>query len=295
MLHRLAAAVGGKADAREDLRDPLGRLPGCHAVEARRVGEVLLRRHLLEEARLDRDAVDEPANRPRLRERVVSEHARAAAIVQEQRRKQPDQRRLPGTVLAEDRHALAALDAEAHVLQRRPATLTGEAAAVGAATAELLAQAPHVDCRYAGRTTGAGWCCLDHCCSLERGGERERQARAEAADGPSVRPACEPSRRRSGATWPRNDTPPRRIRQISGPPPHVPAGKSRCSAARCGAHSRRSTPAKRRYAPSASRIASTNPAARRGAKPSSHQTPSTATRPSARSIRGSIRPTKRSP
>src|SRR5207247_4096277 len=38
----------------------------------------------------------------------------------------------------------------------------------------------------------------------------------------------------------------------------------------------------------------TNPSARRGANPCSHQTPSTYTRDSSRSIRGSIRPTKRS-
>ena len=58
---------------------------------------------------------------------------------------------------------------------------------------------------------------------------------------------------------------------------HGRARKSRFSVARWGAHSRRSAPAKRRYARSASRIASTNPSARRGAKPSSHQTLSTST------------------
>src|SRR5581483_9882607 len=46
--------------------------------------------------------------------------------------------------------------------------------------------------------------------------------------------------------------------------------------------------------PSASRIASTNPSSRRGTKPSSHQTASTWTTPSAASIRGSKRPTRRS-
>src|SRR5205085_5720223 len=71
-------------------------------------------------------------------------------------------------------------------------------------------------------------------------------------------------------------------------------GNSRFSAPRCGAHSSRSTLAKRRYERSASRIASTNPSTRRGANPFSHQRSSTRTRASARSIFGSMRPTKRS-
>ena len=49
------------------------------------------------------------------------------------------------------------------------------------------------------------------------------------------------------------------------------------------------------YARSASRIASTNPSARFGANPSSHHKPSTSTRRRSRSMRGSIRPTNRSP
>ena len=119
VLHRLAAPVRGEADALEDLRDlGLACLPRRHPVEPRRVREVLLGRHLLEEARLDRDAVDEPAHGARLLERVVPEDARLAAVVQEQRRQQPDERRLARAVLAEDRDALAALDRERDVLDR---------------------------------------------------------------------------------------------------------------------------------------------------------------------------------
>ena len=51
----------------------------AEAVEARRVGEVLGRRQALEERRLDRHAVDEPAHRALLARDVVAEHARAAA------------------------------------------------------------------------------------------------------------------------------------------------------------------------------------------------------------------------
>jgi hypothetical protein len=48
----------------------------------------------------------------------VAEDAGLAAVVDEQRREQPDQRRLARAVLAEDRDALAALDRERDVVQR---------------------------------------------------------------------------------------------------------------------------------------------------------------------------------
>ncbi len=72
--------------------------------------------------------------------------------------------------------------------------------------------------------------------------------------------------------------------------------KSRRSVVRCGASlDRRVAPANSQVRRGAlSRIASTKPSARRGAKPSSHQRPITSTRLSSRSMRGSIRPTKRS-
>ena len=76
VLHRLVAAVGREADALEDLGDRAHASRAArHAVEARGVAQVLDRRHLLEEARLDRHAVDEPPHGPRLAEGVVAEDA----------------------------------------------------------------------------------------------------------------------------------------------------------------------------------------------------------------------------
>src|SRR5437763_9180731 len=118
MLHRLVPATGREADAVEDHRDPLTGLCAGHPVEPRRVAQVLLGRHLLEKGSLDRDAVDQPLNGALLLEDVVPEDERAAAIVQQQGREQPDERRLPGAVLPEDGDALAALDRERDVLER---------------------------------------------------------------------------------------------------------------------------------------------------------------------------------
>src|SRR5439155_15748974 len=76
------------------------------------------RGHLLEEARLDRHAVHEPAHRAGLAECVVAEDARTAAVREQERRQQADQRRLARAVRAEDRDAFAARDVEAHSAQR---------------------------------------------------------------------------------------------------------------------------------------------------------------------------------
>src|SRR5205085_1015806 len=130
------------ADPLEDPRDLALRAPRRHPVEPCRVREVLLGRHLLEEARLDRDAVDEPAHGARLLERVVPEHASLAALVQKQRRQEPYERRLARAVLAQDRDALAACDRERDVLDgdaspRADALLPAD---------ELLAQIVNLDC-----------------------------------------------------------------------------------------------------------------------------------------------------
>ena len=117
ILHGLSPPRDREADALEDLRDARAGLARGHPVEASGVGEVLSRGHLLEEGGLDRNAVHEPANGPRLGEDVVAEDARAPAVVQEQRRKQPHERRLPRAVLAQDGDALAALDRERDVLE----------------------------------------------------------------------------------------------------------------------------------------------------------------------------------
>src|SRR5205085_7891025 len=85
-----------------------------------------------------------PLDGARLAEDVVSEDARAAAVVEEERREQADERRLAGAVLAQDRDALAALDRERDVLQRGDAAAAPrEAAAV--LPDELLAQVVDFD------------------------------------------------------------------------------------------------------------------------------------------------------
>jgi hypothetical protein len=148
VLHRLAAPVDREADLRQDRGDLDAGLARPHAVVPSRVVQVLASRHLLEEAGLDRDAVDELPNRPRIREDVVPEHLGAAAVVEEQGREQPDQRRLAGAVLAQDRDALSALHRERDALERRP-LLAREPARLLVAARELLAEV--VDLHSRGR------------------------------------------------------------------------------------------------------------------------------------------------
>ncbi len=67
VLHRLAAPVGAGSRPSRGSRDRrCASTTRRHAVEARRVREVLGRGHLLEEARLDGDAVHEPPDRARV-------------------------------------------------------------------------------------------------------------------------------------------------------------------------------------------------------------------------------------
>ena len=171
LLHRLAAPLDGEPDAGEDRGDPLARDRRRHAVEPRRVGEVLLGAHPLEEARLDRDAVDETPHGTLARERVVAEDAGGAAVVQQQRREQADERRLAGAVPAEHRDALAAGDRERQALERWDAAPAREAAVRLGPAPELLAQVTCFDC------WGVAGCCESHVSSLERG-RRSWRARA---------------------------------------------------------------------------------------------------------------------
>src|SRR5207248_7540876 len=131
----------------KDLGDGRACLPRRQPVEARRVRQVLGRGHLLEEARLDRDTVDQPADLRRLTVQVVAEYLRVAAVVDQQRREQADERRLPRAVLAEDGHALATGDREGDVVERRPRTLAREAARVAVTALERLPQVAHLDGR----------------------------------------------------------------------------------------------------------------------------------------------------
>src|SRR6266545_7089900 len=119
MLHALVAAADGEADALEELRDLRARRTRWHAVEPRRVGEVLLRRHLLEERGFDRYAVHEPLDRARFLDHVVAEDLGLSAVREQQRRQHPNQRRLPRAVLAQDRDALAALHRERDAFECR--------------------------------------------------------------------------------------------------------------------------------------------------------------------------------
>src|SRR5438552_2095511 len=118
VLHRLVAPLLRKADATEDLGDPVSRLTRRHPVEARGVAQVLGRGHLLEEGRLNGDAVDKALHLAGLAEDVMAEDVRAAAVVQQQRRQHPNERRFARTVLAEGRDALAPFDQNRHILER---------------------------------------------------------------------------------------------------------------------------------------------------------------------------------
>jgi hypothetical protein len=180
VLHRLAAPVRREADPLEDLRDPLARLRRRHAVEAGGVVEVLGGRHLLEEARLDRHAVHEPADVLVPAHDVVAEHARAPAIREEERREQADQSRLARPVLAEDCDAFASGDLERHVRER------GHAAPAMAAVLadELLAQVARLDREDVGRNgrqllhDGA----LPSNCGIRTCKKEARPGRASATD-----------------------------------------------------------------------------------------------------------------
>src|SRR5262245_9917014 len=85
VLHRLASAVGRKPDAAKDPRNLVAGLTSRYPIEAGRVAEVLSRRHLLEEAGLDRGPIDQPPYGTRLAEHVMAEDLRAAAVVQQKR------------------------------------------------------------------------------------------------------------------------------------------------------------------------------------------------------------------
>ena len=154
VLHRLPAAIFRKADTLQDPWNLLTRIACGHPVEPGRVAKVLGGRHLLEEARLHRDAVDEPLHGALFGEDVMAEHPGAATVVQQQRRQQADQRRLARAVLAQDRDALTAAHREADVPQGgHRAVVAAERAfesalVLAAATAtELLAEVAHLDGR----------------------------------------------------------------------------------------------------------------------------------------------------
>src|SRR5205807_10266149 len=96
------------------------------------------------------------------REHVNAEHVRGAAVMKEQGREQPHERRLPGPVLAEDRHALAAAHLERQPVQRGDAAPAPAHARATVTADELLAQVVDLDSREAGDREaaledGRGW------------------------------------------------------------------------------------------------------------------------------------------
>src|SRR4029079_9451941 len=69
-----------------------------------------------EERGLDADAIDHPADRALVALNIVSEHADLAAIRDEQRRDQADERGFAGAVGPQQPEDLAALDGDVHVI-----------------------------------------------------------------------------------------------------------------------------------------------------------------------------------
>ena len=170
VLHRVGEAVLREPHALQDLRDPVARLRRRHPVVARRVAEVLDRRHLLEEARLDRDAVHQAPDRAVLGGHVVAEDRHAAAVVQQQGREQADERRLPGAVLAQDRERLALLHRERDAVERGDALPVASEPPTAFAADELLAEVDDLDRRHGAVATRIGCdrqCfCVQHGCSF---------------------------------------------------------------------------------------------------------------------------------
>src|SRR5207342_861169 len=127
--------------------------------------QVLGGRHALEERRLNRHAVHEPLHGARPLEDVVSEHGRRPAVVEEERREQAHERRLPRAVLPQDRDALAPPERERHVVEsgHAPAAPAVAHTAVAVTADELLAQIADFDSRLGG-----------HDCSMPREGPGRR-------------------------------------------------------------------------------------------------------------------------
>ena len=89
---------------------------GVEPVEPSGVDQVLGRRQLLEEGRIDADPVDQPLDRHLLTLDVVAEDLDPARVDGQQRADQPDEGRLAAAVGAQDAVDLAALDAQRDVV-----------------------------------------------------------------------------------------------------------------------------------------------------------------------------------
>ncbi len=111
-LHRLGERLLLEPQAQQDLAHLPSGLRHRHPVQAGGVGQVLQGRELLEEGGVDRDPVDQPLHGELLLLDVVAEHADRAAVREEERRDEADERRLPRAVGAEDAEDLPPLDGE---------------------------------------------------------------------------------------------------------------------------------------------------------------------------------------
>src|SRR5690606_23763356 len=118
MLHRLADALVVETNALENRLDPWLALPVADTVELRAEDQVLERRQLLEEARLDAHPIDVALYLARVRHCVYVEDPDGPGIRQRQRRDDTDQRALAGPVRPEDADNLAAAHVERDALQR---------------------------------------------------------------------------------------------------------------------------------------------------------------------------------
>ena len=91
---------------------------GADAVQARVEAQVLARGQVAVEQRLVAEEADPPAHGPALARQRAAEHARRAAVRAQQRRQDPQQRRLAGAVGAEHRQRLALLERQRHPGER---------------------------------------------------------------------------------------------------------------------------------------------------------------------------------
>jgi hypothetical protein len=112
----------------------------------------------------------------------MAEDPRVAAVVDQQRREQADERRLSRAVLAEDGDALATGDGEGDVGERRPRTLARESARFTVAAPERLQQVANLhrgDVMVGpGRQFDCGWCKSGHAAPSKKGGTEDGNRRA---------------------------------------------------------------------------------------------------------------------
>ena len=117
VFHRVVERVLLQSETHHDLAHLGASRRRLEPVQASGVHQVLDRRELLEERRIDRYAVDQSLDGKRVVLDIVSEDTQAPAVREQQRRDEPDQRRLAGSVRAENTEHLAARDREIDLVQ----------------------------------------------------------------------------------------------------------------------------------------------------------------------------------